>query len=180
MNTLLLMLSLLAAPENLASPPDGSILFVENGNVIVQSQTDSTVTHVGVIVNIDGVPWLYEAVKPVVRRIKLSDYYNQTVEENKTRRRPYAVWIATPNTPFVAKQTRALKEYLDSKLGTKYSLRSFVNGIPSEGIHCCELTGMALRAAGIDYSDNPCKDGPFDVWTKTKPFYKNREEIILK
>ena len=54
--------------------PDGSLLFVEGGSNAVMTHTNSPYSHVALIFNIDEEPWVYEAVKPVVRKIKLSDY----------------------------------------------------------------------------------------------------------
>jgi hypothetical protein len=62
------MYSIILATALLASCPDGTLLFIEGGNRIVENETDSPYTHVAMIFNIDDEPWVYEAEPPRVRK----------------------------------------------------------------------------------------------------------------
>lgn len=172
MQTLFLVATLAITPQ------DGSLLFIENGNRVVQNHTDSTITHVAIILKENDDFWVYEAVPPKVRKIKLDDYFLevQKINRRKKDRHKLKVWIANPNKPLTQDQRKLMKEYLDKQIGRKYSVSSYIDGTPGSGIHCCEITGFAFEAAGLEYSENPCADSPWDVWKKTKPFYKEREE----
>lgn len=169
---LLLLVALTIAPK------DGSLLFIENGNRIVQNHTDSSITHVAIILKENDDFWVYEAVPPKVRKIKLDSYLLeiQKINSRKKERHKMKVWIANPNEPLTGDQKKSMKEYLDKQINRKYSVGSYIDGTPGSGIHCCEITGYAFEAAGLKYSDNPCSDSPWDVWQKTKPSYKEREE----
>lgn len=165
------------------TPQDGSLLFIENGNRIVQNHTDSSITHVAVILKEDDDFWVYEATPPKVRKVKLDEYLSEVKEINrhkKKERKKLKVWIANPNKPLTTKQHKAMKEYFDKQMGRRYSVNSYLNGTPGDGIHCCEITGYAFEAAGLKYSDNPCTDSPWDVWKKTKPSYNEREEVSTR
>lgn len=172
MQTLFLVATLAITPQ------DGSLLFIENGNRIVQNHTDSSITHVAIILKENNDLWVYEATPPKVRKIKLDDYFLeiQKINSHKKERRKMKIWIANPNDPLTAAQKKSMKEYLDKQIGRKYSINSYLDGTPGNGIHCCEITGNAFEAAGLKYSDSPCSDDPWDVWQKTKPTYKDREE----
>jgi len=153
-------------------PQDGSLLFVENGDRVVQWHTDSTVTHVAIILKENDDFWVYEAVPPEVRKIKLTEYLSEIQKMNRIK-----IWIANPNEQLTQIQHNQMKKYLDKQIGRKYSIKSYIRGSPGKCIHCCELTGFAFRIAGLTYSENPCSDCPWDVWIKTKSSHKEREKL---
>jgi hypothetical protein len=159
------------------TPQDGSILFVENGNRIVQRNTNSTLTHVATIVIIDDEPWVYEAVPPKVRKIRLSEYYQEINKINKRKKIKLKVWIANPKNEITKEQKEKYLEYLESQIDRKYSVLSYVNGEENFGIHCCEMTGNALDILGNHYTENPKIDSPRDVWVKTKEIYSGKIEV---
>lgn len=159
----------------LAGPVDGSLLYIENGNRVVQQHTDSTVTHVAIILIENDVPIVYEATPPRVRKIALSEYYREIDKINTHKRTKLKVWISDPKTPITAAQHDQMKQYLEKQIGRKYSISSYVNQRPGKGIHCCELVGQALERIGITYTDNACADDPWGVWIKTKPYYGPKE-----
>lgn len=173
MNTFLLVAALTITPS------DGSLLFVENGNQVVQNHTDSTLSHVAIILKEGNDFWVYEATPPKVRKILLSDYYAEVkkINNKKKESRQMKLWMANPSTPFTATQKETMKKYLDGELGRRYSISSYLNGRPGKGIHCGELVGNALRLANLKFTDNTCQDDPWDVWDKTQKLYKNRKEI---
>lgn len=160
------------------TPEDGSLLFIENGNRIVQNHTDSTITHVAIIFKNDNDFWVYEAVQPKVRKIKLADYYLEIEKINtrKKEKRKLKVWISNPNDPLTEIQKELAKTYLEKQIGRKYSIAGYLEEIPVKGIHCCELVGETLVLMKINFSDNTSKDDPWSVWKKTKPFYKEKKE----
>lgn len=172
LNTLLLLVTLTFTPQ------DGSLLFIEGGNRIVQNNTDSTFTHVAIILKENDTFWVYEAVKPKVRKIKLDDYYVEIKQLNSRKKKNQRkVWIANPNTPLTKNQKTSIKNYLEKQLGRKYSVASYLSESPTDSIHCCELVGEAL--SDLEYTKNPCADAPIDVWKKTLKFYKERKVISL-
>lgn len=154
--------------------PDGSLLYIENGNKTVQRYTESSITHVAIIINIDNEPWVYEADKPKVRKIKLFDYYNEVEKHNKKKKEKdkWKVWVASPKLNISEKSKKKLKEYLDSQIGRKYSVNSYLYEEVGEGIHCCELVGNALKLIGVNYTDSSHTDSPIQVWNKTAKFYE--------
>ena len=172
--TLLLLVALNITPE------DGSLLFIENGNRIVQNHTDSTITHVAIIFKNDNDLWVYEAVPPKVRKIKLTEYYLEIEKINKRKKRKLKVWISNPDKPLSTDQKDIAKKYLEKQIGRKYSIGGYLEEKPVQGIHCCELVGETLLKMKIDFSDNTSTDDPWSVWQKTKPFYKIREEEIIR
>lgn len=171
MNMNLIFVLLLALGTDI---PDGSLLYIENGNKTVQRYTDSTITHVALIIKIDNEPWVYEATSPKVRKIKLSDYYLEVEKHNKKKKKEkdkWKIWFSYPKRELFPEESKKLRDYLDSQVGRKYSVNSYLNEEPGRGIHCCELVGNALRLINFKYTDRPCTDSPIDVWRKTKTFY---------
>lgn len=177
MNTLFLVTALLFN----FTPQDGSLIFIENGNRVVQSVTNSTVSHVAIIFKENDEFVVYEAEPPEVRKITLTEYYKEIEKLNKKKRklhRQRRIWIANPDTPLTDEQKTTALKYLKSQLGKKYSVSSYISSQQQDdSIHCCELVGETLKSIGINYTKQSWTDSPFDVWVKTKPFYSKRERI---
>ena len=117
------------------TPEDGSLLFIENGNRIVQNHTDSTITHVAIIFKNDDDFWVYEAVQPKVRKIKLADYYLEIEKINtrKKEKRKLKVWISNPNDPLTEIQKELAHIY-----GVLSSIRTNT-ALLNDALMLCEL-----------------------------------------
>lgn len=170
-----LLLLLAVAGTSHAGPgiEDGTLLYVWNGNRIVQGYTDSKVTHVGLIININGEPYLYEADVPEVRRLKFKEYLTKIAQENKGVD-DLAKWVRVkliqPAVPYTGEQVKMMKSYLDSKLGTRYSIRGYLHKQSVDsGMHCAELTTSALNATGRYKFTNPPAVSP-----KSLVYYMSR------
>lgn len=124
--------------------PDGALIFVDHGSRIVECYTDSPTTHVAVVMYEDGVPYVYEAEPPKVRRYKLSDWFEQYGRENEASRRKAIITIFAPKVRLTADQLSAQKQFLDDQVGRRYSLRGYIRGIPGDGIHCSEMSAGML------------------------------------
>lgn len=151
--------------------PDGSLLFVEGGSKIVMKRTNSPYSHVGVLYNIKGKVWFYEAVKPVVRKIKLSDYIKEIELENDKKEKTMKLWVRTPKKKI---NTKAMFSYLEKQLGRKYSIKSYIAKKPRSGIHCGELTARALLAGEIKVHGNLCRKSPQSIMDLCNSYYKKQ------
>ena len=161
----------------LNSIPDGSLLFVEGGNDLVMSHTNSPYSHTAVIFNEDGKPYVYEAVRPVVRKISVEDYFKLIEKLNIEQNKSMKLWIRYPKD-LTAENAAKMKEYSESQLGRKYRIRSYIRGEPQEkSIHCGELTTRTMIAGGMDVKDNPCDRTPRDIMVFSSKWYK--EAILL-
>lgn len=161
---------------------DGSLIFLDHSNRIVESYTDSPTTHVGVIVNINGVPYVYEAVQPQVRRMKLSDYL-QEVDDLNAKKGPgdkkMRVFIYQPARPFSPQDTIKMLDYLDAQIGRKYSVKSYIQGKDCDGIHCSELASKTLNKTGKYTITNPGQVSPCELLRLIKSRYYG-VEIYLR
>jgi hypothetical protein len=137
---------------NHADVEDGTLLFLTHGSRVVQYYTDSEITHVAVVMNRDGEPFVYEASPGEVRRVALADYYEEIAALNEKRSKPIQVWMLRPATPYSPQQLTSMHAYLDSQLQRRYSVRGYVRNKPSDGIHCAELAANVLnRTARTDF-----------------------------
>ena len=164
------MLMLLASHDI----PDGSLLFVEGGSQTVMSHTNSPYSHVAVIFNIDGEPWVYEAVEPVVRKIKLRDYIVEIEAENEKKGKLMKLWVRKPR---VVLDIESMLKYSEDQLGRRYSISSYLTGSPKKSIHCGELTARTLLAGNLEVRGNPCKKTPQGIMNLCRPFYQ--KEMML-
>lgn len=153
--TTLMMLAFLSPVK--ADPiriPDGSLLFIENGNRIVECYTDSSTTHVAVVMYENDIPYVYEAEPPEVKKYRLVDWFKEYGRLNEGSRRKAVVSILSPKIPCSMEELAQQKQYLDDQIGRRYSLRGYIRKIPGDGIHCSEMTATMLGMSN-PYSVSP-------------------------
>src|SRR5207244_1398978 len=65
-----------------AELPDGTLLFLENCNSIVQRTTHGEIAHVALAFQEGGQRWVYEATPAKVRRLTVDDYFIELARLN--------------------------------------------------------------------------------------------------
>src|SRR5690606_18782057 len=127
---------------------DGSLLFLENSNRFVELFTGDGVTHVAVVLHDGGTPYVYEATPGEVRRVPLKAYYAELgrINQGRDNDRKIRAWLAQPAEPLSAREVAAMRGYLNSQIGRRYSVKGYVRG-SSDGIHCAEYAAQALVKA---------------------------------
>lgn len=172
------MYSIILATALLGSFPDGSLLFVEGGNRFVENETGSSYTHVAMIFNVNGKPWVFEADEPKVRKMPLTAYIREVEKENVKNNRQMKLWLMKPKIPYSRDEVRKMRTYLKSQMNRKYSIWSYVQGEASEGIHCGELTSRTLKRGGFILGGNCCRQYPGGILYKAQRKYEPKERII--
>ena len=177
MNACILLAALWCGPPVVE---DGSLLFLENSNQFVELYTGSDVTHVAVLLNHAGEPWVYEATPSEVRRVLLDDYYDELARLNQRRSdsQKIRITLVRPRDAYRDEQVTALREMLKSQLGRRYSVKGYVRG-KSDGIHCAELAARALCAASVLSLDRCQAESPATLLEKVKPVSRPLATIAL-
>ena len=127
---------------------NGSLIVLENSNKPVAIQTNSKITHVAVLLQIGGNPWVYEATPDKVRCLPLSEYREELGQLNRWRRKRTRMWVLAPKRPYSKQELIAMKSYMDAQLGRRYSVKGYVRGREADGIHCAEFASTALERTG--------------------------------
>jgi len=156
--------------------PDGTLLFVEGGSEIVMDYTDSPYSHVAIIFNEDGKPHVFEAVRPVCRKVSLEDYIKEIEADNAKKKKQMKLWIRKPKD-LKASDADKMKDYCVRQMGRKYRISSYLSGKPVKGIHCAEMTTRAMIAGGMDIRDNPCNRSPQDIMNFSAKWYDKKTLI---
>lgn len=142
----------------LSAIPDGSILFTENGSVVVANRTNSSLTHAAIVLD----NYVYEARIPKVNKIPLEKYLKSS---------KYKIIIAKPRTPYSREELKIMKDFAESQLGREYSVRSFTKGYPSKSLHCSEYVSEILIQSKRYESTNPSRVTPGSLWESIKKDY---------
>lgn len=181
MNTILLAAVLLGgSPVDVNKPADGSLLFSQNSKKVVEEWTDSAFTHVAIVVNLAGEPWVYEAAPPKVRRVRLTTYYREIGLENKKRDDDkIRLWLLPPDKPYSEAQANDVREFLKSQNSRRYSVRNYVRNKPGDGIHCAELVGNVLTRAGKLPLEATYALNPTTLLQAVVPEYSQAYEVFI-
>jgi hypothetical protein len=177
---LLGLAALLGAAE--ASPPvDGTLLFLENCSSLVERATHGQIGHAALVFCDAADCWVYEATPGKVRRVTFADYCAELARINQRRDQDeqIRVWQLQPKTAYTANETAKMRAYLDQQLGRRYSVRDYVKGSPSEGIHCAELASTTLNQSGRYAFENCYKLHPQALYTALLPTHAAPEELAI-
>ena len=149
MEAVVINLVLVAALTSGVSPvTDGTVLFLENSNKLVSGATDSSVTHVAMVLLVSAEPWVYEATPAKVRRLPLPEYMKEVTRLNERRKKPMRVFAVQPRRAYSKKEVEGMRKHLEAQLGRRYSVRGYVRDEPAEGVHCSELASITLNHSG--------------------------------
>lgn len=176
---LLLVLGFPALSARAANPADGTILVLYNSNKLVQAGTASTISHVAMVVNIQGRATVYEATPDKVRKLPLETYYAEIGELNHRRKRKMRLELREPARQFDREQRARLHAFLEEQLGRRYSIRGYVRKSPGDGIHCAALVGSALTDSGACEVVNPFGQNPASLMLGIRTLYGRGRIVAL-
>ena len=178
MNSLCLWAMLICSGEPL---DDGTLLFLENANSVVQAATRGKIGHVAIYITVDGRPWIYEATPARVRRVTPADYYEELVRINVKRDddKKIRALALRPQLPYSEAEKEAMRTYLNDQLGRRYSLLNYVQDKEGDGIHCAELAASALNATGRHEFKPPRSIHPARFFDLVQPNHRKVEPVTL-
>ncbi len=159
---------------------DGSLVVLHNSNKMVAGWTDSDVTHVGLVMNVDGRPWVYEATPGRVRRVPITDYREELRELNASRRQPTRMSVLQPKRPYSPSELAAMRVYLNQQIGRRYSIKGAVRRKPSDGIHCAEYVATALAKSGRFRATNPHGLHPATIVQNAAPLHTVPTDVSIR
>lgn len=142
----LLLLGTVSAAE---APRHGSLIFLENSNRIVEAYTDSSISHVSIVIYHGSEPWVYEATPPEVRRIRYTDYLKEMGALHHGRKsHALNVLVRQPRKAFAMEERNRIRSHAEEQLGRRYSIKNYVRQRPGDGMHCAEFAASTLEATG--------------------------------
>lgn len=176
MHAIILAASLLCST---AALEDGTLIFLENSNKIVQLRTDSSISHVALVINDGGQSWVYEATPAKVRRVPLAQYRGEMADLKGPTKSEVRAWAMRPAKAYSPRQVAAMKNYLDEQLGRRYSIKNYVRHKQGDGIHCAELTANTLQKSGRMQFDVSYQESPASLMANVQPFYHVAQQLPL-
>ena len=131
----------------------GSLIFSRGDCLAVKICSQSSFTHVGGVVNIEGKPFVYDSMNGIgVRGSPLDEYLRQ--------QGPSVIHVIHPASRFTHEQSNCYDQYLRSQLRRPYSVKHHLTGQRSKGVHCSEYMTDALMAIELISVTNPTKVSP--------------------
>jgi hypothetical protein len=177
-------LALGALPIESRPLEDGTLLFLENCNSVVEYSTDGKIGHVALVFGDEEGSFVYEATPGEVRRVPLEDYYTELARINRRRDGddPVRVWLLRPSPAYAPTEVSAMRLALEKQVGRRYSVRNYIRTKPGDGIHCAELTSLVLNASGRFALENGAKVHPAALYAtiESSEHYGPPEEVAIE
>jgi hypothetical protein len=207
MNWLLVgsLLALGTSPQITEPLDEGTLIFLENVNSVVEYSTGGQIGHVALAFKDGNETYIYEATPAKVRRVTAAEYCAELARLNKRRDadEQIRVWLLRPKQAYTAAEVAAMRKFLDSQLGRRYSLRDYVKGNkgdsvystgvgpvsvqvavqvenkPAPGIHCAQLACTTLNQSGRYAFQNCHKIHPQALYAAVLPTHMAPKELAI-
>lgn len=176
--TLVLLFLTQIASADIKDSPDGSLLFLENSHRWVKRYTESSYTHVAILIrDKSGKPWVYDADQPKISKVPFKEWMTTVGDMRNRSRYPILVSVLKPKTPYSDKELSKMRIYLEEQKGRRYSVLGYLQGSPVNGIHCSEMCASAIEKTGriLFYKNGSsfnCVLSPGDLRKMVKPIYE--------
>jgi len=161
--------------------PDGTLLFLENCNSVVEYTTHGEIAHVALVFRDDGEPWVYEATPGKVRRVSAEAYFIELARLNQRRADDDQIRALAlrPKVDYLSEEIEKMRSHLDQQLGRRYSVKNYVRGKPYDGIHCAELASSTLNQSGR-YAFAEChKLNPQALYSAILPTHSTPQVVAI-
>jgi hypothetical protein len=161
--------------------PDGTLIFLENCNSVVELTTRGEIGHVALVFHDGETAWVYEATPGKVRRVTWGDYHAELARLNKRRDHDDAirVWALVPLRAYTADEVSKMRTFVDSQIGRRYSVKNYVRGKPYDGIHCAELASTTLNQSGRYAFEQNHKLHPQAFYSAVLQTHAAPDEILI-
>ncbi|QDU25503.1 hypothetical protein ETAA8_05720 [Anatilimnocola aggregata] len=178
MHSLWLVLALCAVSPEVG---DGSLVFLQNCNSVVEYTTRDEIGHVALVFREGSETWIYEATPGKVRRLTWGDYQTELARINAGRSKSKAIqqWVVEPKQKYDATEVAAMQEHLDVQLGRRYSVKNYVRGKPGDGTHCAELAANTLNRTGRYAFAEPHKIHPAELLKQLEQSHRPKVEFAI-
>jgi len=176
MNGLILAAFLLGASPGVT---DGTIVYLQKSNSVVEFYTGSDQTHVGIVFSDAKQQWVYEAAPGKVRRVSLASYLRNLGELNRRRSGKINVFFRQPERVFSPSEIYKMRHYLDMQLGKPYTVRNFLGQADSEGFHCSELVAEGLNRSQRFELARPQALSPSQLLRLTQSRYQRSRQVSV-
>lgn len=177
MRWLIIILGLLASTTSVHAVEDGTLLFVENGQNLVETYTHSTYSHIAIVID----DHVYEAEPPRIRKQSLLEWFTNIGKHNEGTASPALVVVMAPDKPYSKEEVGNMREYLEKQVGRRYSIRGYLRNVPGDGIHCSEMCAGALEASGrYDFSRPNYTYSPGDLHDSILDYHQFGKKLYVR
>ena len=177
----LVLAGVLGSTSAASSLPDGTLIFLENCDSVVELTTRGQIGHVALLFHEGETAWVYEAAPGKVRRVTWDEYYAELARLNKRRDEDDAirVWALRPSKAYTAEEVGKMQSFLETQIGRRYSVKNYVRGKPYDGIHCAELASTTLNQSGRYSFQQNYKLHPQALYDAVLATHVKPQEIVI-
>lgn len=161
-------------------PADGSLIVLRDSNLLVRGYTQSSWTHVAMILQDDGQPWVFEAAPGYVRKVPLVDFLSKAGRPGSPGT-AYAprVYYLSPRKPYSAVEILAMREFALRQIGRRYSVKGILRGQSVEGMSCAQFVAATLQQTGRIRFAHTFNQTPSSVLQHTRELYAGMRPVRM-
>lgn len=162
------------------SPTEGTLVVLRDSNVIVKQYTQSSWTHIGLLLKMDGEFHVFEASPGAVRKMTMTEFSRVAAPSRFTGRRAGPlVYFVPPRIPFSPNEIKSMREFAVQQIGRRYSIKGILRDRPVEGMNCAQFVAATLQQTGRVRFENTFSQTPSSVLGHTRLLYGDMFPVRL-
>jgi hypothetical protein len=155
---------------------NGTLLFIENGQNLVESCTHSSFSHVAIVID----DYVYEADLPQIKKQTVLEWLTNVGKHNEGKGSPALLVVLAPNKPYLELEVSKMREFLEGQVGRRYSVRGYFKKVPGDGIHCAEMCACALESSGkFKFLNAHCTLSPQNLYDCV-PYHQSGSKLYVR
>jgi hypothetical protein len=109
----------------------------------------------------------------------LLEYHYELSRLNDGRSTEMQLYAMRPTTAYKQTQLGRMRSYLDDQLGRRYSVKGYVRGKESAGIHCAEFVSTALGKSGRAHFERNFEVTPGNLVERVSSVYYDPKRLKI-
>lgn len=168
-----LLFSLFVSPiSSGAEPPaNGALIYTENGSCLVSTYTNSTYSHVAIVLYERGEPVVFEAKPGGVTKSTYQRYLKTAATAKLNDGNPMSLWLMNPRHAYTKQELSKMLDLANQALGTPYSVIPTITGRNQSTLQCAQFVSTILQTTPRFWFKSPKYQTPATLLKIAKPGY---------
>ena len=153
------------------APENGALIYTENGSCLVSTYTNSTYSHVAIVLYEQGEPVVFEAKPGGVTKSTYERYLKAATAAKLTDGKPVSLWLMNPRHAYTNQESSKMLDLANQRIGTPYSVIPTITGRNQTTLQCAQYVSTILQTTPRFWFKAPKYQTPATLLKIVKPGY---------
>ena len=152
-------------------PANGALIYTENGSCLVSTYTNSTYSHVAIVLYERGNAVVFEAKPGGVTKSTYQQYLKTAATAKLNDGNPVTLWLMNPKHAYNKQDLTSMLDAANQAIGTPYSVIPTITGRSQSTLQCAQYVSSILQTTPRFWFKSPKYQTPATLLNIAKPGY---------